>query len=308
MRVTKSLLWDWMHLIRAEHALMTFFAIIISEMVVTQASLPPAFPEFWRNLGFPIFAFFSALGPALVTAASFILNDVQGFASDHANKRFERPLVRGTISKTRARNASIVLFALGLAASFFVNAYAFLITLGFSILAVAYDPVLKKKPFLGNLYIAGSMAIPFVYGNVAASVSAQTFTIPPQLALDDSIVVFSLVAFVVGLGRELIITLRDVHGDRAVGALTLPMVIGARNTVRLSSFFIISAVALSMVPLLQQFYVYYLFFISGTDALLLFTIYKINKSHDTATLKACRNYTLLALIIGLFAFSTLAFK
>ncbi len=304
----RSLFWDWLHLMRAEHALMTFFAVIIAEMIITHASLPPAFPAHWLALGFPAFAAFSALGPSLITAASFILNDVQGFSSDYANKRWERPLVRGVIARRKALHAAIILFALGIVLTWFVNPFAFLIALGFSILAIAYDPIFKKKPFLGNAYIASTMAIPFIYGNVAVSVSAQTFTLPPQVAIDQTIVFLSLLAFTVGLGRELIITLRDVKGDRKTGATTLPMILGAKNTVYLSSFFILSAIALSLAPMIRQFNPYYAFFISITDALLLLVVYKTLTDASEHSLKACRNYSLLALIIGLFAFSTLAFS
>ncbi len=309
--MNRSLFWDWLHLVRAEHALMTFFAIIISEMVVTHASLPPSFPAHWLVLGFPAFAFFSALGPALVTAGSFVLNDYQGFASDYANKRWERPLVRGAISRQGARDASIALFLAGLALAFLVNAGAFLITLAFSIAAVLYDPVLKKKPFFGNAYIAASMAIPFFYGYFAVVFTVPGAVFSAQIILDmlkEPVTFLAMVAFLVGLGRELIITLRDVHGDKKVGATTLPMVIGAKNTVRLASFFILSAVALSFAPLLKQFYLYYFFFIAITDALLLLVVVKILSSQSLPTLKTCRNLSLAALIVGLFAFSTLAFK
>ncbi len=309
--MNRSLFWDWLHLIRAEHALMTFFAIVISEMVVTHASLPPSFPTHWLALGFPLFAFFSALGPALVTAGSFVLNDYQGFASDYANKRWERPLVRGAISRQAAIWASAAFFATGIALSFFVNVSAFLITLGFSIAAFLYDPVLKKKPFLGNLYIASSMAIPFFYGYFAVVFTVPGTMFSMQIILDllkEPVTFLAMVAFLVGLGRELIITLRDVHGDKKVGATTLPMVIGAKNTVKLASFFILSAVALSFAPLLEQFYFYYFFFIAITDALLLLVVVKILSSTALATLKSCRNLSLAALIVGLFAFSTLAFK
>lgn len=308
---------DWMHLLRVEHALMTFFAVIIAELIVTSGgSLPSTVNILGFRPDFVFFAFFTALGPALITAGSFILNDLQGFESDQENKRWERPLVRGVIGKKKALKASVALFVSGLSIAFLVNLYCFLLALAFSVFAVYYDPVLKKRPLIGNAFIASSMAIPFLYGNLAVLPSAYSSMFPPQISFYGPIIVFSLIAFVVGLGRELIITLRDVEGDRMVGAKTLPMLLGKRKTAWAASIFLISAILLSFLPLLpsgafnvgDSFNIYYFSLISVTDALLITVILKILHSQSVSTLKACRNISLAALIVGLFAFSTFAFS
>ncbi len=271
---------DWWRLARAEHAFFVLFAVLIAEWFVGARDFAAALAI--------------AVPPLLVTLGSFIFNDWMDYGSDRANRRFERPLVSGRVRRSDALIASFALFLGGVLFASLLSLPAFLIVLFFAVLAALYSLVLKKLPLVGNLYVAASMAISFLYGNYAV-----TPVLAPLLAL------WAGVAFLTGVGRELLITLRDVKGDRAGGATTLPMLIGASNTVRASSALFLGAALLSILPLQQMFSLPYLALVLVADALLALTLLAA-RDPTVENLKAARNYSLAALAAGLLAFASLA--
>jgi geranylgeranylglycerol-phosphate geranylgeranyltransferase len=274
---------DWIALTRAEHAVIVAIAIIASEFVVSKRFS-------YSQMLFP------AIGPALITLGSFAWNDYFGVKTDRAMKRFERPLVSGKIGRKTAFYAAILLFVLGLAAALFVNQTVFAIAALFTIASMLYDPILKKIPLLGNAFIASAMSISFLYGNYVFSETLNPF-----------VLLFVAISFFAGLGRELTITLRDVEGDKKIGAKTLPMLIGAKKTVILASVLFHLAVVLSLAPLAQEIKIAYLIPIAITGVLFLLSAWTITFSQTTRVLKKARNYTLYGLLIGVIAFATLGF-
>ena len=281
----RSTLSDWVRLCRIEHS---FITLVFAQAVVVGADrFLPLLPN----------ALFSGIGPGLITAASFVINDWYGYKTDKANKRADRPLASGRIDRATALYAAVALFLLGL---LFVvplgNTTVFLIAAVYALLAVIYDPVLKKMPLAGNVFVAASMAVPFVYGNMVVSQK-----------LDLAIVLLSAIAFVAGIGRELIITLRDVKGDRAIGAKTLPMILGPRLTSRVAAYFLLSAVGLSFVPAYLWFSPLLFLGLAITDLLFVKTVVEVLHDQKPKTLQKARNATLLAMAIGTLAFGALAF-
>ncbi|MEM4254798.1 MAG: UbiA family prenyltransferase [Candidatus Norongarragalinales archaeon] len=273
---------DWIALTRAEHALIVAIAVIASEFVVAK--------RFALEMVFP------AVGPALITLGAFAWNDYFGIKTDKAMKRFDRPLVKGAIKPKTAFYAALALFVLGVAAAYFVNQTAFLIAAVFTAASMLYDPVFKKLPLAGNAFIASSMSISFLYGNYAVSSQLNYF-----------VMLFIAVSLAAGLGRELVLTLRDVKGDRKIGAKTLPMVIGAKATVAAAIALFHVAVVMSLMPLTQTQNPAYMVLIAATDVLILVSAWSLALNQTPASLKKIRNYTLYALLTGVIAFATLGF-
>ncbi|MEK6953827.1 MAG: UbiA family prenyltransferase [Candidatus Micrarchaeota archaeon] len=279
---------DWLRLARIEHAFMVAIAIVISEALTAKYMGIFFYP-------FSLAAIFPALGPFFITAAAFMLNDYFGYETDLANRRLDRPIVAKKIVRGDALRASVFLFALGLLLALFVNIYCFAIALLFTFLSATYDNYLKKKPLLGNAYIAGSMAVSFIYGNFAVSGELQGI-----------IALFVAISFLAGMGRELIITLRDVRGDRKIGARTLPMIIGGKATLILSSAFFGLSILLSWLPINGNYFSPYAALIAMNNLLLAYCIYRLMDRPSEKSFKAARDLSLLALLIGLLAFATLA--
>lgn len=241
-------------------------------------------------------AIFGIIPPMLVGAASFAINDYFDLKSDRINKRFDRPLVSGKIKPRNALLLSLFLFLLGILLSFFINLNCFLLTLSFSVLAYLYSFRLKDIAVVGNIYIALTMAVPFIYGSfVIANV------IPAAVLL------LSSIAFLTGFAREIMITARDVKGDKAGrGSKTLPMIVGVRNSLYVSSFLYIIGIALSAVPYLYidhyQGNLVYAVPVLVNDILLAYiALYSLKKT-SKEFMKLGRNLSLAAMFIALLGF------
>ncbi len=293
----------WHRLFRSEHALITFLGVLVGAMLgIRDFRIPiDAFSvNSIAGLDLPFFLWIivAAIGPALITLAAFALNDYFGYETDRANKRKDRPIVAGEIKRQHALYAALVLFAVGLYLTYLVNFTVFALSAVYVALCFLYDNFLKKLPLAGNAFIALTMSGPFIYGSLTVSTGVS-----PVVAL------LAAIAFLVGLGRELLNTLRDIEGDKKIGASTLPMLLGGKNTAILSSLLIISAVLLSLLPFFGSYLrapFFYAVFLIPCNVLLLLTVYKALKSQDNLSLKQARNYTLAALGCGVLAFLSLA--
>lgn len=214
-------------LTRFEHAIMLAFAVLIAETVVLGA-FPPLSVVIVLSLLVPIF---SEMG-------SFALNDYLDIETDRLNKKAGRPLVRGTISPAFALWFSVFCLALSVILALFINTAALAIALIFNALAIAYNWKLKDFPLVGNIYIALTMAIPFLFGNFVVSGELS------QVAL-----VLACLGFVAGLAREIIKSAQDMEGDvKARGSKTLPVIIGRGPAVGMAIVLYLAFLPLSALP------------------------------------------------------------
>lgn len=214
-------------LTRFEHAIMLALAVLIGETIILRG-VPPL----------DMILALSLLVPVLSEMGSFALNDYLDVETDRLNGKMDRPLVRGAISLEFARNLSIACLGLSVLLAFFINMNAFLIALVFNAFAVMYNARLKDLPLLGNVYIALTMAIPFIFGN---------FVVSKDLA--PLAVVLASLGFIAGLAREIVKTVQDMEGDmKARGSRTLPVVIGKGPSVAAAVALYILFVPLSASP------------------------------------------------------------
>jgi len=179
-------------LTRIEHSLMLVIAVVAAELI--SGGIP----------AMPILAL-SIITPIFVSMGSFAINDYFDVHTDRENKRKERPLVSGAIKEREAFAIAMGCFAIGCAASAFINPLAFVIALAFSVLAFLYSYRMKNMLLIGNVYIAFSMVIPFLYGN---SITASSLNI--------NILLISFTVFLSGLAREIHGMIRDQKGDLKV--------------------------------------------------------------------------------------------
>ncbi|RLG18605.1 hypothetical protein DRN67_04000 [Candidatus Micrarchaeota archaeon] len=275
--------YTFLDLTRIEHSFMLALATIIGEILVL-GSVPSI-----------DFLLLTAAPPFLIGIAAFSLNDLLDVEADRINRRTDRPLVSGSASKRDAIDITLFGFIFGNGIAFFISWPAFLIALFFSLFAILYNIILKDLPLLGNVYIASTMAIPFLFGSVVA---ANTIT--------DSIAVISTIAFLVGLGRELMKTAEDVEGDeQARKSTTLPIVIGVEKTILIGAALYVLAIFLSFIPVQSEgpysWDPAYFIPIACADALFAFAAYKPVMEGKSA-LRNARNLTLLALGVGLIGF------
>ncbi|HLD76287.1 MAG TPA: UbiA family prenyltransferase, partial [Candidatus Norongarragalinales archaeon] len=138
------------------------------------------------------------------------------------------------------------------------------------------------------------MSVSFLYGNLAVS-----------NVLQPNVLLYAAVAFFAGLGRELVITLRDVEGDKKIGARTLPMILGPKKTVMMTSVLITIGVFFSLIPLLHPVHPAYLVAVIITDGLFLAGSYYALLSQKRETLQKARHLTLYGMLKGVAAFAAL---
>lgn len=267
-------------LVRFEHAVMFAAGVFIAEIIAT-GGIPPLTPMI----------IFSLLVPVFSEMGAFALNDVLDVQTDRLNRKVERPLVSGELSRRFALALTVVSFALALFFAWMVSPFIFMLALAINLLAVLYNAVLKDVALLGNVYIAATMAIPFIFGNYVVSG-----------ALNPANGLIAMLGFIAGLGREIAKTVEDVDGDRkGRRAKTLPMIIGSEKSLTIAGILYALFTLVSVVP-------YYLYLKIGpgfalvlaADAILAYSsAVLIFSRRKVPFLKVSRRMSLLALGLGL---------
>ncbi|AIY90611.1 UbiA family prenyltransferase [Geoglobus acetivorans] len=246
-----------------------------------------ALGEFDFRLSF--FGFFTAL---FLQASAFALNDYFDYDVDVANKRFDRPLVRGELNKRDALIIAAVFAVPGFIFACLISIPAFLLALGITVLGYAYDVKLKEFGLAGNAYIAFSMAAPFIFGGVVAG------------NLNSEILLLSSIAFLSGLAREIMKGIEDIEGDALRDVKTLARMYGAEKASRVSAFLFITAILLSFAVMLIPEYadIKYLIPVAICDVLLLDSAKKLISGVGTKDIRSLRKKTMIALLFGLIGF------
>ena len=267
---------DLLKLTRFEHALMLALAVLIGQTIVL-GSIPPLNLILALSLLVPIF---SEMG-------AFALNDYFDIDTDRLNKKKDRPLVEGRISPGFALFFSVASIILSTVFAFFINFNAFAIVVIFNAMAVIYNWRMKDLPLVGNVYIALTMAIPFIFGNYVVS---DELTI---LA-----VVLAALGFVAGLAREIIKSVQDMEGDMAArDSRTLPVMIGRKKSLVIAVILYLFFIPLSAMPFFMGIgSSIAILIIALADMLILRICYRTLK-HDN--LDYARHMSLVAFFFGL---------
>jgi len=273
-------IWE---LTRLEHGLMYGFGVIIGVIIADKTVL------FTKP---PIFGFFTAL---LLEAGTFALNDYYDLESDIANQRRDRPLVRGDIRKEEALLIAIIATVFGIICASFLSPIVFLMALILAALGILYDVKIKELLAVSNLYIAFTMAIPFIFGGLIAE---------PE-RIDLALLILASIAFLAGFGREVMKDIADVKGDALRNIKSIARIYGADKAIKVVFFSYSLAVILSVVPffLVNTSYFHnlaYILPVMAAEALFVHTCFGLQKKDiNYSTL---RKETLLAIGIGLIAF------
>lgn len=269
-------------LLRLEHGLMYGAGVVAGVFIVNR----------FFNPVYVVYGFLTAL---FLQSSAFALNDYLDFEIDVLNKRNDRPLVRGELTRRTAITLSLVFLPLGLLFSILISCIAFIFAFLLVIFGYLYNIKLKKLGIIGNSYIAFSMAAPFLYGSIIAS---NSISIP--------ISILSVIAFISGLGREIMKDIEDVLGDRTRSVRSVPVVKGSSFAAKISVSFYIFAVLLSVVPYLvvnqYAFDLKYGIPVLLADVIFLYTAAEMLKNFSPEMIKRYRKLTLLAMVLGLLGF------
>jgi geranylgeranylglycerol-phosphate geranylgeranyltransferase len=279
-------LWE---LTRLEHGLMYGIGVIIG--IVVSSGLEIQIQK----------VLFGILTAIFLQAAAFSLNDYFDYEVDLKNKRMDRPLVRGELSRNTALLIPILLTPPGFLSAFLISFEAFLLAFLITVAGFLYDVKLKEFGFAGNLYIAFSMAAPFIFGSVVA-----LNVITPAVA------VLASIAFLSGVGREIMKGIEDVEGDSLRDAKTIARTRGVMVAAKCSAFIFILSVLLSPIPFLFVdkfiFDFKYLIPVLITDFILLKISFELLSGRvEAEVIGKYRKQSLLGMFFGLVGFLAGAF-
>ena len=238
-------------------------------------------------------------GTIAVVAAemgAFALNDYFDVEVDKKNNRTDRPIVRGDITKQEALILTVVTFVISVVAGFFMgNMPALAVLIVLILFGILYDYKLKEYGVLGNIYIAFTMAAPFLFSSMLFQ-SSQV------------LLVLSVIAFLVGLGREIMKGIMDVEGDALRDVKTVARVYGTDTAkyVAVALYFI--SILFAPLPFLvnidENFYHNIVYAVPAAIAalILLYVCVQLLRSHDRKTVGQARKVTLVGMVVALIAF------
>ena len=264
-------------MMRLPNCAMIGFAVIVGEVIAA-----PTVPA--RA------AFYGFMTGFLLLSASMVSNDYFDREIDAINAP-ERPLPAGVIKPPEAVSFSIILAAVGFWFAAGSGTIPLLIAFLSVLVMLSYNSRIKKTGLLGNALVSTNVAIPFIYGGFA--VATPTW----------SLGIFSLLAFLSSMGREIVKGIVDVPGDTARGVKSVAATRGNGKAAKYGAALFVAAVALSGLPLLLRIVSYYYVpLVAICDIGFLLTAYSLLTNPSPANAKRSKNYVLIWMTFGLLAF------
>ncbi len=280
----------YLKMIRPTNSIMVGAAVIIGVILTSlQAVLT------WKTL-------FGFLTGFFVASFSMVVNDIYDVEVDRANL-LNRPLVRGEIKISAAWAYSITLLFLGIVFSLLTSLTGFIIAVVFGFISWFYNFYLKKQGIIGNLTVALSTSIPYIYGSVVSAavvpILQGTFFLGSSYLLLWAV----MVSFLAVTGREVIKTISDAEGDRIRGIKSITHSIGEENSARAGATFFILAVFFTLGPYLsKQAGIFYLAMVMVPDILFVYLSYSILKDYSSANVHRVKKFALIGMLFGFIAF------
>ena len=276
--------WD---LTRLEHGLIYAVSFVVG-LIIAYGMLPD-----------PKVALAGAIAATAAEMGAFALNDYFDVEVDKKNNRTDRPIVRGEISKNEALGLTIASFIVSVVAAYFIGNWgAFAVVVAMIIFGILYDYKLKEYGIIGNIYIAFTMAAPFLF-------SSMLFNNSPVLLL------LTAMAFFLGLGREIMKGIMDVEGDALRDVKTVARVFGEKAAKYTAVVLYVIAILLAPIPFLVNlvpadptYYhnLLYAAFATLAVLILLYVCGSLLLNHERTTISKARKTTLMAMGIALIAF------
>ena len=269
-----------LRLTRVVNSSMMGFATIIGAIIALKRTLPTLTEA---SLGF-ITAF-------TLTGASMIVNDYYDRLVDAVNEP-NRPIPSGTVSTREALVYAATLVVIGLSAAFITSLPCLLAATLSLTMSTAYNTKGKALGLIGNLMVSFCVAIPFIYGGLTVR-----STVEPLLLL------FSSMAFLSNTGREVTKGIVDVEGDRIRSLRTVALVSGPRKAAALATSLYVSAVSLSLIPLIfNMVKLTYLILVAVSDIGFLALSALLLKDFSKENARMVKRAVLVCMMMGLTAF------
>ncbi|MEM1927164.1 MAG: geranylgeranylglycerol-phosphate geranylgeranyltransferase [Acidilobaceae archaeon] len=277
-------------LCRPVNSLMGVFAIFVG--IAVASSRAPLFLPLDQTV-------FHLVGGLLLAFSIMALNDVIDYEIDRINAPW-RPIPSGRVSREFAWLLGAFSATAGLAVSFLIEPAPRVAALALVVLILShsYNIYFKRVPLVGNVIVAWITALPLVYGGLITShylgLESVNWT---RLSL------IWVMAFATVLGREVVKSVADVEGDRARGAYTIAVLLGARRAVYLALLFylvaLVAGIAIALVGSVRL--AIYLPLLAVISAIALWDSVKLLKNPEPGVALAHKNRLLYLMLLALVA-------
>jgi len=261
-------------IIRPINCVITFIAILVGAWI-------------GRGFQFSPSLMLAAIIGCLVCAFGNIVNDLQDIEIDKINNP-KRPLASGQLDKKNAKIFALILFVISNLFSISLGVLPFLLVLGVLILLFCYA-LYFKKTILGNFVVALITGLSFILGGLVAK---NTLAIIPFL--------FS---FFIHWPREIIKDIIDIKGDKSMGVVSLPIVLGVAKSCNIGALCL--AILCIILPLPFVFRIlslrYILVVLILAYPLVIYTMIRLLKNPDEVGLKMLSNLLKISMVIGVVA-------
>jgi len=270
--------FGFFEIIRPINCLMIGFGVVIGEIISLNGRLIPL-PAL---IGFLV-AFF-------LMAATMVMNDYYDLEIDAINNP-ERPIPSGLISPREALSYSFLLSIIGLVFAAFTNLYGFIVAVFALGLMMYYNTRGKRTGFFGNVLVSVCVALPFVYGGIVVD------SVKPVLGI------FSIMAFLSNLGREVTKGVMDIDGDALKGVKTVAVLHGSSKASRISALFFSLAVLISPIPIVFSIVsTLYIPLVAAADVGFIASSIFFVTDPSRRNAKTVKNLALIWMTVGLAAF------
>lgn len=273
---------EFLALVRPINSFMIGTAVLVGMAVISPTSLTSIRAVIGFLVGF------------LISAFAMVINDIYDVEIDRVNDP-GRPIASGRISRRTGVVFAVLLLIAGLSSSLLLTTSNFVIALIFAIISWGYSFWGKRNGFLGNMMVAASMAVPFIFGGVAA------------VAGDDISLIYlwslALMAFLSGTGREVIKGIADVRGDQERGIRSIALSRGNETASIVGGILLAVAILTSFLPyLIQVVGIVYLLLVLVPNTIFLYTTWRILRDNSPANAEKVKTLALVGMVAGLVAF------
>ncbi len=158
-----------------------------------------------------------------IAATALILNDYFDVETDRVNAP-SRPLPAGLVAKTEALALAIAVTLAGFFSSLLLGFEAFLVVLFVWVVGFLYNWRFKKSGFFGNLLVAFSVGMTFIFGGLVVGNTFETV-----------VWYLAITTLLVDLAEEIAADALDVEGDRKAGSHSLAVLYGPETAMKISA-------------------------------------------------------------------------
>lgn len=231
----------------------------------------------------------AVLVASLITSAGNVTNDYYDYEIDKINKP-KRVIPSGKIKRKNAAFYAAISYVLAnVLGIFFLNPEMILLALFNTFVAFVYAWKIKRT-FLGHFVDSWLAASTFLFGALFVNISATI------------IFLFSM-SYLANLGREITKGIEDIKGDKKIGAKTLPVVLGKILSSWVAIFFIIFAIAISLIPyFFNLLNINYLLLVIFADLIFLFSCFILlfNPAKSQKIMKIAMFLAIIAFLVGIY--------